>query len=70
MNGVLKTKHIDETPCHVVAISEGYLPLFFNPDYMYEINDGYKMGLFAANILLGKIRQELKDEEEAKIYYI
>lgn len=68
----LKSKKINENECTVAAISEGFLPHFLNPDYTFETNDGYKMGIMATNVLLGRISKSETSElpAAAQIYYI
>lgn len=68
LNYSLKLKEISAKQFKVVAISEGIFPKYLNPHYEFEKNDGIKMGMMAANILLEKIKNP--ENKSANTYYI
>lgn len=68
LNYALKLKGISAKQFKVVAISEGIFPKYLNPHYEFEKNDGMKMGMMAANILLEKIKNP--EKKSANTYYI
>jgi LacI family transcriptional regulator len=68
LNYALKLKGLSAKQFKVVAISEGIFPKYLNPHYEFEKNDGIKMGMMAANILLEKIKNP--EYKTANTYYI
>lgn len=68
LNYALKLKGISAKQFKVAAISEGIFPKYLNPHYEFEKNDGMKMGMMAANILLEKIKNP--ENKTANTYYI
>lgn len=68
LNYALKLKNISAKQFKVVAISEGIFPKYLNPHFEFEKNDGIRMGMTAANILLEKIKNP--ENKSAKTYYI
>ena len=52
----------------VVAISEGILPKYLNSNYEFEKNDGLKMGLKAAEILVQKIQNKEKATDSNRYF--
>ena len=52
----------------VVAISEGILPNYLNSNYEFEKNDGLKMGLKAAEILVQKIQNKEKATDSNRYF--
>jgi LacI family transcriptional regulator len=57
LNYALKIRGLSAKPFKIIAISEGIFPKYLNPHYKFVKNDGLKMGMKAAEILLDKIRK-------------
>lgn len=68
INYALKVKELSAKKYKVIAISEGIFPKYLNPYFEFEKNDGIKMGMMAANILLEKIKNP--ENKSANTYYI
>lgn len=68
LNFALKIKGLSAKPYKIIAISEGIFPKYLNPHYEFEKNDGIKMGMMAANVLLDKIKNT--EQKSINIYYI
>lgn len=68
LNYALKLKGTSAKKFKIVAISEGIFPKYLNPHYEFEKNDGTKMGMMAASILLEKIKNP--ENKSVKTYYI
>lgn len=68
LNYALKVKGLSAKSFKIIAISEGIFPKYLNPHYEFEKNDGFKMGMFAANILLEKIKNP--EKKSVNTYYI
>ena len=68
LNYALKIKGLSAKPYKVIAISEGVFPKYLNPHYEFIKNDGVKMGMMAASILLEKIKNS--DYKNFNTYYI
>lgn len=68
LNYALKIKELSAKSYKIIAISEGIFPKYLNPHYEFEKNDGFKMGMFAANILLEKIKNP--EKKSVNTYYI
>ena len=45
----------------IIAISDGFAPEFYNPKITHIRHSGYEVGAEAARLLLGVIREEIKD---------
>lgn len=58
LNYALKIKGFSAKTYKIVAISEGIFPKYLNPHFEFEKNDGFKMGMMAASVLLEKIREK------------
>lgn len=57
LHSSLIKRNLNNTNKKVIAISEGTLPKYLDETYEYQINDGYKMGTFAATKLMEKIKK-------------
>lgn len=57
LHSSLIKRNLNNTNKKVVAISEGILPKYLDETYEYQINDGYKMGTFAAKKLMEAIKR-------------
>lgn len=68
LNFALKIKGLSAKPYKIIAISEGIFPKYLNPHYEFEKNDGIKMGMMAANVLLDKIKNT--EQKSINTYYI
>ena len=68
LNFALKIKGLSAKPYKIIAISEGIFPKYLNPHYEFEKNDGIKMGMMAANVLLDKIKNN--EQKSINTYYI
>ena len=68
LNFALKIKGLSAKPYKIIAISEGIFPKYLNPHYEFIKNDGIKMGMMAASILLEKIKNS--DYKNFNTYYI
>ena len=68
LNYALKIKGLSAKPYKVIAISEGVFPKYLKPHYEFIKNDGVKMGMMAASILLEKIKNS--DYKNFNTYYI
>ena len=68
LNFALKIKGLSAKPYRIIAISEGVFPKYLNPHYEFIKNDGVKMGMMAASILLEKIKNS--DYKNFNTYYI
>ena len=68
LNYALKIRGLSAKPYKIIAISEGIFPKYLNPHYEYIKNDGIKMGMMAASILLEKIKNS--DYKNFNTYYI
>ena len=68
LNYALKIKGLSAKPYKFIAISEGVFPKYLNPHYEFIKNDGVKMGMMAASILLEKIKNS--DYKNFNTYYI
>ncbi len=69
LNIALVNRNIAIKEKKVIAISEGILPKYLNSSYEFEKNDGLKMGVKAAEILLDKIINS-KESGVAQFYLI
>lgn len=69
LNYALKIKQLSAKKFHIIAISEGIFPKYLNPHYEFEKNDGIKMGMLAANVLLEKIKKS-DYKTTSNTYYI
>jgi len=68
LNYALKIRGLSAKPYKIIAISEGIFPKYLNPHYEFIKNDGIKMGMMAASILLEKIKNS--DYKNFNTYYI
>ena len=68
LNYALKIRGLSAKPYRIIAISEGIFPKYLNPHYEFIKNDGVKMGMMAASILLEKIKNS--DYKNFNTYYI
>ena len=68
LNYALKIRGLSAKPYKIIAISEGIFPKYLNPHYEFIKNDGVKMGMMAASILLEKIKNS--DYKNFNTYYI
>ena len=68
LNYALKIRGLSAKPYKIIAISEGIFPKYLNPHYEFIKNDGIKMGMMAASILLEKIINS--DYKNFNTYYI
>ena len=68
LNYALKIRGLSAKPYRIIAISEGIFPKYLNPHYEFIKNDGIKMGMMAASILLEKIKNS--DYKNFNTYYI
>lgn len=68
LNYALKIKGLSAKPYKIMAISEGIFPKYLNPHYEFEKNDGAKMGMMAASVLLDKIKNS--EIKTFSTYYI
>ena len=68
LNYALKIRGLSAKPYKIIAISEGIFPKYLNPHYEFIKNDGIKMGMIAASILLEKIKNS--DYKNFNTYYI
>ena len=68
LNYALKIRGLSAKPYRIIAISEGVFPKYLNPHYEFIKNDGIKMGMMAASILLEKIKNS--DYKNFNTYYI
>ena len=68
LNYALKIRGLSAKPYKIIAISEGVFPKYLNPHYEFIKNDGVKMGMMAASILLEKIKNS--DYKNFNTYYI
>ncbi len=57
LHSSLIKRNLNNTNKKVIAISEGTLPKYLDETYEYQINDGYKMGIFAATKLMETIKK-------------
>ncbi|WP_278380648.1 LacI family DNA-binding transcriptional regulator [Chryseobacterium arthrosphaerae] len=72
LHSSLIKRNLNNTNKKVVAISEGTLPKYLDETYEYQINDGYRMGTFAATKLMEAIRKSTPDlsEKPDSCYYL
>lgn len=72
LHSSLIKRNLNNTNIKVVAISEGTLPQYLDENYEYQINDGYEMGIFAANKLMGTIKKTDPEilKEPHNCYYL
>ena len=68
LNYALKIRGLSAKPYKIIAISEGIFPKYLNPHYEFIKNDGIKMGMMAASILLEKIKNS--EYKNFNTYYI
>ena len=68
LNYALKIRGLSAKPYKIIAISEGIFPKYLNPHYEFIKNDGIKMGMMAASILLEKIKNS--DYKNFNTYHI
>lgn len=68
LNYALKIRGLSAKSYRIIAISEGIFPKYLNPHYEFIKNDGIKMGMMAASILLEKIKNS--DYKNFNTYYI
>lgn len=68
LNYALKIKGLSAKPYKIIAISEGIFPKYLNPHYEFEKNDGIKMGMMAAGVLLDKIKNP--ENKSSNTYFI
>ena len=68
LNYALKIRGLSAKPYRIIAISEGIFPKYLNPHYEFIKNDGIKIGMMAASILLEKIKNS--DYKNFNTYYI
>ena len=68
LNYALKIRGLSAKPYKIIAISEGIFPKYLNPHYEFIKNDGIKMGMMAASILLEKRKNS--DYKNFNTYYI
>ena len=68
LNYALKIRVLSAKPYKIIAISDGIFPKYLNPHYEFIKNDGIKMGMMAASILLEKIKNS--DYKNFNTYYI
>ena len=68
LNYALKIRGLSAKPYKIISISEGIFPKYLNPHYEFIKNDGIKMGMMAASILLEKIKNS--DYKNFNTYYI
>ena len=68
LNYALKIRGLSAKPYKIIAISEGIFPKYLNPHYEFIKNDGIKMGMMVASILLEKIKNS--DYKNFNTYYI
>lgn len=67
LHSSLIKKNLNNSGKKVIAISEGTLPKHLDENYEFIINDGFTMGVFAANELMNTIKGESSNTE---CYYI
>ncbi|WP_209390500.1 LacI family DNA-binding transcriptional regulator [Chryseobacterium sp. RR2-3-20] len=67
LHSSLIKKNLNNSGKKVIAISEGTLPKHLDENYEFIINDGFTMGVFAANELMNTIKGESPNTE---CYYI
>ncbi len=68
LNYALKVKGLSAKSYKVMSISEGIFPKYLNPHFQFQKNDGIKMGMMAANVLLDKIKNN--EQKSINTYYI
>lgn len=58
LNYALKMKNLSAKQFRIIAISEGIFPKYLNPHFRFVKNDGLKMGVKAAELLLERIKNK------------
>lgn len=73
LHSLLIKRNLNNTEKKIVAISGGTLPKYLDETYEYQINDGYEMGVCAAEKLMDILKDNTKNliaNTEKKIHYI